>query len=98
MSCRPKIVDVLVAVVPACAVHTLGNFEDWGVLHWDQQWGREDPLVSEAQNMLGMREQRAEFVDRGMSGADVLELTAWRKRIPTMCPSVLQELCRWVEG
>ena len=48
--------------------------------------------------MLGMREQRAEFVDRGMSGADVLELTAWQMRIPTMHPSVLHELCRQVEG
>ena len=77
MSCRPKIVDVLIAVVPACAVCMLGNFEDWGLLHWDLQQEREGPLVLEAQNMLGMREQRAGFVDRGMLGADVFELTAW---------------------
>ena len=47
--------------------------------------------------MLGMREQRAEFVDRGMLGANVLELTAWQKRSPTMCPLVLWELCGRVE-
>ena len=97
MSCQPKIVDVLVAVVPACAVCMLGNIEDWGVLHWDLQWEREGPLVLEAQNMLGMREQRAGFVDRGVLDADVLELTAWQKSSP-MCLSVLQELCRQVEG
>ena len=51
----------------------------------------------EAQNMPGMREQQAEFVDRGMLGADVLELMAWQKRSPTMCPLVLQELCGRVE-
>ena len=45
--------------------------------------------------MLGMREQRAVFVDRGMSGADVLELTAWQKRTPTM--HLLIQLCRRVE-
>ena len=76
-SCWSKIVDVLIAVVPACAVCALVNFEDWCVLHWDQQQGREGPLVSEAQNMLGMREQQAVFVDHGMLGADVLELTVW---------------------
>jgi len=48
--------------------------------------------------MLGMREQRAGFVDRGMLDADVLELTVWQRRSPTMCLSVLQGLCRWVEG
>ena len=48
--------------------------------------------------MLGMREQRAGFVDRGMFDADVLELTAWQRRSPTMHLSVLQELCGWVEG
>ena len=48
--------------------------------------------------MLGMREQQAEFVDHGMLGADVLELMAWRMRSLTMHPSVLQELCRRVEG
>ena len=47
--------------------------------------------------MIGMREQRAGFVDRGMSGANVLELAAWRKRTPTMCLLVLHELCGWVE-
>ena len=97
MGCRPSIVDVLVALVPACAVRMLGDFEDWGVLHWDQQWEREDPLVLEAQNMLGMREQRAGFVDRGMFDADVLELTVWQKRGP-MCPSGLHELCGRLEG
>ena len=51
----------------------------------------------EAQNMLGMREQRAGFVDCGMLDADVLELTVWQRRGP-MCPSVLQELCGQVEG
>ena len=76
-SCHSEIVDALVAVVPACAVCTLVNFEDWCMLCWDQQWGREDTLVSEAQNPLGMREQRAVFVDCGMLGANVLELTAW---------------------
>ena len=98
MGCRPSIVDVLVALVPACAVCMLGDFEDWGMLCWDPQQWREGPLVLEAQNMLGMREQWAEFVDRGMSGADVLELTAWQKRSPTMHLSVLQELCGRVEG
>ena len=48
--------------------------------------------------MLEMRKQRAVFVDRGMSGADVLELMAWQKRSPMMCLSVLQELCGRVEG
>ena len=48
--------------------------------------------------MLGMQEQRAEFVDRGMSGANVLELTAWRMRSPMMHLSVLQGLCGRVEG
>ena len=72
MSCRPKIVDVLIAVVPACAVCMLGNFEGWGVLCWDPQWEREGPLVLEAQNMLGMREQWAGFVDHGMLDADFL--------------------------
>ena len=53
----------------------------------------------EAQNMLGMREQRAKFVDRGMlMGANVLELMAWQKRSPMMCLSVLQELCGPAEG
>ena len=47
--------------------------------------------------MLGMREQRAGFVDRGMLGADVLELTAWQKRTPTMHLLVLHELCGRVE-
>ena len=47
--------------------------------------------------MLGMWEQRVEFVDRGMSGADVLELTAWQKRSLMMCPLALQELCGRVE-
>ena len=47
--------------------------------------------------MLGMREQRAGFVDRGMSGADVLELMVWQKRTPMMCPLVLHELCGRVE-
>ena len=37
MGCRPSIVDVLVALVPACAVHMLGDFEDWGVLYLDLQ-------------------------------------------------------------
>jgi len=97
MGCRPSIVDVLVALVPACAVRMLGDFEDWGVLHLDLQQWREGPLVLEAQNMLGMREQRAGFVDRGMLDADVLELTAWQKSSP-MCLSVLQELCGQVEG
>jgi len=45
--------------------------------------------------MLGMREQRAEFVDRGMLGANVLELTAWQKRTLTMCPLI--QLCGRVE-
>jgi len=47
--------------------------------------------------MLGMREQRAGFVDRGMLDANALELTAWQKSGP-MRPSVLQELCGQVEG
>jgi len=97
VSCWPKIVDVLVAVVPACAVCMLGNFDGWGVLHWDLQQEREGPLVLEAQNMLGMREQWAGFVDRGMFDADVLELTVWQRRGP-MCLSGLHELCGWVEG
>ena len=97
MGCWPSIVDVLVALVPACAVRMLSDFEDWGVLHLDLQWGREGPLVLEAQNMLGMWEQRAGFVDRGMLDANVLELTAWQKSSP-MCLSVLQELCGQVEG
>ena len=37
MSCRPNVVDVLIAVVPACAVCMLGDFEDWGVLCLDLQ-------------------------------------------------------------
>jgi len=45
--------------------------------------------VLEAQNMLGMQEQRAVVVDRGMSGANVLELMAWQKRSPMMHLSVL---------
>ena len=61
MGCRPSVVDVLVALVPACVVHMLGDFEDWGVLCLDLQLWREGPLVLEAQNMLGMREQRAGF-------------------------------------
>ena len=65
------------------------------MLCWDQQWEREDPLVLEAQNMLGMREQRAGFVDRGMLGANVLELTVWRKRTLMMCLSI--QLCGRVE-
>ena len=97
MGCRPSVVDVLVALVPACAVRMLGDFEDWGVLCLDLQWEKEGPLVLEAQNMLGMREQRAGFVDRGKLDADVLELTAWQKSSP-MCLSVLQELCGQVEG
>ena len=48
--------------------------------------------------MLEMRGQQAVVVDRGMSGANVLELTAWQRRSPTMCPSVLQGLCGQVEG
>ena len=84
-------------VVPACAVCMLVNFEDWGGLCWDQQLGREGPLVLEAQNMLGMREQWAGFVDRGMLDADVLELTVWQKRGP-MCLSGLHELCGRLEG
>jgi len=47
--------------------------------------------------MLGMWEQWAGFVDRGMLDADVLELMAWQKSSP-MCLSVLQELCGQVEG
>ena len=66
------------------------------MLCWDQQQGRGGPLVLEAWNMLGMREQRAGFVDCGMLDADVLELTAWQKSGP-MCLSVLQELCGRVE-
>ena len=68
------------------------------MLHLDQQWKREGPLVLEAQNMLEMWEQRAVVVDRGMTGADVLEVMAWQRRSPTMCLSVLQGLCGWVEG
>ena len=67
------------------------------MLHWDQQQEREDPLVLEAQNMLGMQEQQPGFVDRGMLDANALELTAWQKS-GSMCLSVLQELCGWVEG
>jgi len=37
VSCWPKIVDVLVAVVAACAVCMLGDFEGWGMLCWDLQ-------------------------------------------------------------
>ena len=48
--------------------------------------------------MFEMREQQAVFVDHGMSGADVLELTAWQRRSPTMCLSVLQGLWERVEG
>ena len=51
----------------------------------------------EAQNMLGMREQWAGFVDRGMLDADVLELMVWQKR-GLMCLSGLHELCGRVEG
>ena len=47
--------------------------------------------------MLGMREQRAVFVDHGMLGADVLELMVWQKRTPTMHLLVLHELCERVE-
>ena len=47
--------------------------------------------------MLGMQDQWAEFVDRGMSGADVLELMAWQKRTLMMCLLVLHELCGRVE-
>ena len=97
MGCRPSVVDVLVALVPACAVRMLGDFEDWGVLCLDPQQEKEGPLVLEAQNMLGMREQRAGFVDHGMLDANVLELTAWQKS-SLMCLSVLQELCGQVEG
>ena len=97
MGCWPSVVDVLVALVPACAVCMLSNFEDWDVLHWDLQWQGEGPLVLEAQNMLGMREQQAGFVDRGMLDADVLELTVWQKSSP-MCLSDLQEMCRRLEG
>ena len=99
VSCRPKIVDALIAVVPACAVCKLVGFKDWDLLHLDQQWGREGPLVvSEAQNMLEMQEQRAVVVDCGMSGVNVLELMAWQRRSLTMCLSVLQGLCGRVEG
>ena len=51
----------------------------------------------EAQNMLGMREQQAGFVDRGMLDANVLELTVWQKSSP-MCLSGLHELCGRLEG
>jgi len=37
MGCRPSVVDVLVALVPACAVRMLGDFEDWGVVYLDLQ-------------------------------------------------------------
>ena len=84
-SCWPEIVDVPVAVVPACAVCKLISFEDWGVLHLDQQWGREGPLVLEAQNMLEMREHWAVFVGSEVTGADVLEVMAWQRRSLTMC-------------
>ena len=47
--------------------------------------------------MLGMWEQQTGFVDRGMLGANVLELMAWQKRTPMMCLLVLHELCRRVE-
>jgi len=97
MGCRPSIVDVLVALVPACAVRMLGDFEDWGVLCLDLQWEKEGPLVLEAQNMFGMREQRAGFVDRGVFDADVLELKVWQRRGP-MCLSGLPELCGRLEG
>ena len=97
-SCWPEILDAPIAIVHTCAVHKLISFVDWGVLHLDQQQGREDPLVLEAQKMFEMQEHQAVCVGREVMGANVLEVMARQRRSPTMCLSVLQGLCGRVEG